>query len=90
MDDYFSSLLFKLKKQYEIDSQINLFLSNSFNVFDLISPDENKLSDIIANLLDLNGTHGQGALFAKEFVKNLQLDIDYEQTFSVIREKNTN
>jgi hypothetical protein len=34
-----------------------------FNVFGLIRPDENRLSDILADLLDPRGTHGQGDLF---------------------------
>jgi hypothetical protein len=34
--------------------------ASSFNVFTLIEPDENKLSDIIADLLDPQGRHGQG------------------------------
>jgi hypothetical protein len=34
-----------------------------FNVFTYIDPDENSLSDVISDLLDPTGTHGQGPLF---------------------------
>ncbi len=40
-------------------------LATNFNVFDLIEPDENKLSDILASLLDPNGDHGQGDVFLR-------------------------
>jgi hypothetical protein len=33
-------------------------LATGFNVFHLIEPDENKLSDILAGLLDPKGSHG--------------------------------
>jgi hypothetical protein len=34
-----------------------------FNVFDFIAPSENILSDIVASLLNPDGSHGQGSLF---------------------------
>lgn len=40
----------------------------SFNALSLVAPDENRLSDIIKELLDPHGTHGQGELFLKHFV----------------------
>ena len=40
-----------------------------FNVFDLIEPDENKLSDVLADLLDPKGNHGQGDLFLRLLFK---------------------
>lgn len=45
-------------------------LAAAFNVFDLIEPDENKLSDILAGLLDPNGAHGQGDLFLRLLLKH--------------------
>jgi hypothetical protein len=60
-----------------------LFRSNTdklqatrFNVFDLIDPDENKLSDIIADLLDPKGGHGQGDLFLRLFLEHPDLAFD--------------
>lgn len=55
-------------------SFLNLYeaeLSPSFNSFNFIQPNEPKLSDIIADLLDPKGSHGQGAVFLHLF-----LDID--------------
>lgn len=42
-----------------------------FNVFDLIEPDENKLSDILADLLNPGGTHGQRAIFLVSLLRQL-------------------
>lgn len=47
--------------------------ASRFNVFKMIEPDENKLSDIIADLLNPNGTHGQGDLFLRLFFQKLGL-----------------
>ena len=47
-----------------------------FNVFDLIDPDENKLSDVLADLLDPEGKHGQGDLFLRLLFKQLDLGSD--------------
>jgi len=44
-----------------------------FNVFDLIEPDENRLSDVLADLLDPSGKHGQGELFLRLLLEQLNL-----------------
>ena len=48
-------------------------LATDFNVFDFIEPDENRLSDVLAWLLDAQGTHGQGDLFLRLMFKQLGL-----------------
>ena len=50
-------------------------LAPQFNCFDFIAPNENKLSEIIAHLLNPQATHAQGNLFLKLFFK--QIGIDY-------------
>jgi hypothetical protein len=40
-----------------------------FTVFEWIKPDENRLSDIFADLLDAEGIHGQGELFLAELLR---------------------
>jgi hypothetical protein len=56
--------------------QLDERLATGFNVFDLIKPDENKLSDVLADLLDPKGTHGQGDLFLRLFFEQLGLGSD--------------
>lgn len=69
VDTYFSELKFRLNiiKQHSFETE--LFLSTRFNVFDYIYVDENRLSDIISDLLNPTGKHGQADLFLNEFIK---------------------
>jgi hypothetical protein len=49
-------------------------LAPDFGTFDFIRPDEMRLSEIIAWLLDPLGTHAQGSLFLKLFCGHFVLD----------------
>ena len=53
-----------IASQQEIDQK----LATGFNVFLLIEPDENKLSDILADLLNPAGKHGQRDQFLRLFL----------------------
>ncbi|MBI1745610.1 MAG: PD-(D/E)XK nuclease family protein [Acidobacteria bacterium] len=65
----FSSILSqKLRSYREARRRLDRFLSTGFNVFRLIRPDENRLSDIIADLLDPAGSHGQQRVFLDSFL----------------------
>jgi PD-(D/E)XK nuclease superfamily len=55
---------------------LDKWLATRFNVFDLIEPDENKLSDVLAGLLDPKGNHGQGDLFLRLLFERLGLGSD--------------
>jgi hypothetical protein len=63
-------------KQHRLDKR----LATGFNVFDFIDPDENKLSDVLAALLDPNGNHCQGDLFLRLLFKQLGLGSDARLT----------
>jgi len=52
----------------KIDAELALRLGRGFNVFDAIRPDENRLSDILRDLLDPRGPHGQGDRFLRAFL----------------------
>ena len=72
--------------------QADKYLSSDFNVFEVISPDENKLSDILADILDTRGSHGQGNLFLNEFISFLigkKLKIIFDD-YKVLREVSAN
>lgn len=51
-----------------------------FNVFNWIRPDENRLSDILADLLDPGGSHGQGDIFLRLLLEMLKMPLDSEKT----------
>lgn len=50
-----------------------LYGSPRLNAFDLFRPDENRISALIADLLDPSGTHGQGSLFVNSLLEVIGL-----------------
>ena len=61
-----------------------------FNAFDYIEPDENRLSDILAELLKQKGSHGQGGIFLKLLLDRIKVEIPTEsRTAKVHREEAT-
>lgn len=71
LKDFFATVSNKLKLAEGEKARTDKVQATRFNVFDLIDPDENKLSDIIADLLDPRGGHGQGTLFLGLLFKQL-------------------
>jgi hypothetical protein len=53
--------------------------ATGFNVFDFIDPDENKLSDVLAWLLDPKGSHGQGDVFLPQLFEHLGFGVARNQ-----------
>lgn len=56
-------------------------LAPDFGVFDFIEPDENKLSSLLAWLLDAQASHGQGSSFLKAFVRQFKIPWDEKDCF---------
>lgn len=55
-------------------------LATGFNVFHFIEPDENRLSDVLAFLLDPKEAHGQGDHFLRLIFDQLGVAVDFEHT----------
>lgn len=68
LDRYFFEVQFLMKIYNKGKKETDLSLASDFNVFNYINPNENRLSDIFADLLDPNGNHGQRDVFLKEFL----------------------
>ncbi len=75
---FFFDVSYRVDLAERLQCQLDGRLATRFNVFDLIEPDENKLSDILAELLNPKGTHGQGDLFLRLFFEQLGLGSDPE------------
>ena len=75
LEKFYSGLNDKLQIYRKEKQSWDRFLSTDFNDFNVVSefirPKENRLSDIIACLLDANGSHGQGSKFLDAFLKRL-------------------
>ena len=75
LEKFYSGLNDKLQIYRKEKQSWDRFLSTDFNDFNVVSefirPNENRLSDIIACLLNANGSHGQGSKFLDAFLKRL-------------------
>lgn len=90
LDNFFSNLRFRMDIFQQTKKQTDVYLASDFNVFDYIYPDENQISDIIRDLLDPEGKHGQGDLFFKEFLNLIgKSEIYTTQKVNLIRENPT-
>ena len=76
LDRFFADVSYRVVLTDRLQSQLDQRLATGFNVFQLIEPDENKLSDILADLLNPKGTHGQGDLFLRLLLERLELAAD--------------
>ena len=91
IERFLSSLGFKLTTFRTAKKELDLYLSSGFNVFEHIQPDENALSDIISDMLDAQGTHGQKDLFLRQFLKAIgHSEMLSDQRCRVRREDSTN
>jgi len=70
--NFFQPLIFKYRVIKEIKRQTDRYLASDFNLIEIMGPDENKLSDIIALLIDPNGPHGQGEVFLEKFLEEIK------------------
>ena len=68
---------------------INKYLASDFNLIEIMGPDENKLSDIIALLIDPNGAHGQGKVFLEKFLKEILKQIKKQTSNPQLQDINT-
>ena len=65
LDTFASGLTTKLGQYQEAIRAYDLKTASDFNVFSFIRPDENRLSDMFAFLLDPGEAHGQRRLAAQ-------------------------
>ena len=71
-DNFYSVLKEKLKFYRAAKQRLDPFFSTDFNVFKVIRPNENRLSEIIADLLDPDGSHGQRRRFLDAFLRRIK------------------
>jgi hypothetical protein len=87
---YIASLRTHLERAREQIRQHNLHHADAFTVFDYIEPDENCLSDILADLLNPRGPHGQGDCFLQLFMRTMGVPLPCDsQRVTITREERT-
>jgi hypothetical protein len=65
------NLSYRLKLLAQTRRSTDRLLATRFNIFDYLEPDENFLSDLIHDLLEVDGRHGQGDAFLKAFITTM-------------------
>ncbi|HZS55322.1 MAG TPA: PD-(D/E)XK nuclease family protein [Bryobacteraceae bacterium] len=70
---FFSALSERLKIIADYEARVARFEAPRFNLFDgtYIGSPENKITEIIRDLLDPKGSHGQGEIFLRRFLKRV-------------------
>jgi hypothetical protein len=74
LDAFYSMLQARLDISKAARGRIALLNAPDFTPFGYISPDENTVSRIVADLLDADGAHGQGGRFLRKFLALLKVD----------------
>ena len=78
LSSFYSVLQAKLKPYRDAKQHLDRFLSTDFNVFkwtiEWIKRKEDFLSDVIADLLDPFGSHGQQSIFLDAFLRRIRKD----------------
>lgn len=89
LESFGTNLQYRLNLLAQTRVHTDRLLATRHNVFDYIEPDENRLSDIIADLLDATGPHGQGDTFSRLFVTSISDKPFPREMCSVFRENVT-
>jgi len=84
----YGSVAARLKWFRQAQRDVDLHVATKFTVFDYLDPDEDSLSDVLRDLLDPDGTHGQATLFLHSFLRVLGVDVG-RQCAKVVREDPT-
>ncbi|HZL79376.1 MAG TPA: PD-(D/E)XK nuclease family protein [Candidatus Limnocylindrales bacterium] len=80
LEHFFREVESRLKLAEDKQRELDRNEGTRFNIFGLIDPDENKFSDILKDLLDPNGTHGQGDVFLRLLIEKLDDALHCEHT----------
>lgn len=69
--------IYKIAQATQVD--IDRLTAPKFSVMDYMWPDEVQLSNIIKDLLDPNGSHGQGELFLRLFLNRVNQELKLQK-----------
>ena len=95
LSSFYSVLNQTLRSHREATRRLDRFLSTGFNIFRVIRPKETRLSEIIPDLLDPSGSHGQQRKFLDAFLRGIIKENDLlesllkQQSCSVTCERRT-
>jgi len=90
VSDYFDFVKTFAKIERDHNEELESFNSNKFNYFKYVNVYENLITDIIAEMLDIKGAHGQKELFLNLFLELFLIHIPLNKPpTSIAREVRT-
>ena len=90
LQKFSDKLAVELKDAKKTQDRLDRFKASLLNVIRAyVRPDENRLSDIIADLLDPEGPHGQGPVFLAEFLRIIKPELSAADAEVISREQRT-
>ena len=78
LEAFFDGLASRREVFQSAKQQMDRYLASDFTVFSYIGVDEQRLSDIVRDLLDPHGPHGQGDTFLRTFLHLIQCEAGYQ------------
>ena len=75
LDQFFAELAPRLETARALERELDRQLARRFNIFDYLRTDELGLSRFVADLLNPEGKHGQGAAFLRCFLDKVGFEV---------------
>lgn len=72
--NFFEDFSHRISVMRDYRQQLNRYMALQFNLIDFLRPNEYRLSELIAFLLDPRAGHGQGTVFLHKFLECLERD----------------
>ena len=85
LERFFLELAPRLETARALDRELDRQLARRFNVLDYLRTDELGLSRVVADLLNPEGNHGQGAVFLQLLLDKLGFKVDGDISSSQVR-----
>lgn len=83
IQNFYSVIKTKIDLTNQVRTLYGKALSPDFNAFDFWHIDENKVSEILAYLLNPKETHNQSDIFLKLFIERFEIDFEYSNVNEV-------
>ncbi len=80
LERFFDGLHVRLEAADATRRELDRYLGSRFNLLEVLYPDENRLSSLLASLLEPRGGHGQGSKFLESFIGLLPARVREQNT----------
>ena len=86
-EELLTDVSLRIEKLRKVRNDYSEYLPPDFKFFNYFRVREIEISGIMADLLNPQGTHGQGSNYLKIFLQNLRINFDPHEKWKVEKEK---